>query len=88
LPPLAKMGQQCRGVVLEAIGQTQRYAAWRQALDDLMHHPLGHRQGTSPDIDHEKQFTLEIHGRPHPIRRTLQALDRLVITELTGFARS
>src|SRR5712691_8888980 len=36
--------QECRAIVLESIGQTQRYAARRQALDDLMHHALGHRQ--------------------------------------------
>ena len=43
--PLATMGQQRRGVVLEAIGQKQRYAVRRQHLGHLMHHALGPSPG-------------------------------------------
>ena len=40
-----------RGVLLEAIRQEQRYTAGRQHLYDLMHHPLGHCQGTGARVN-------------------------------------
>ena len=58
LHPLAKMRQECRAVVLEAIGQKQRDTAWRQHLGDLMHDALRHRQGAAADIDHHQQLAL------------------------------
>ena len=79
------MGQQCRAVVLEAIGQKQRHTAWRQHLGHLMHDALGHRQGAAADIDHHQQLALGVHRRPHPVRRALQTLDGLVVADLAGF---
>ena len=86
LNPLAQMGPECHAVVLASIGHTQRDAARRQALDDLMHHALGHLQSPGAHINHQPQLAVGVHGRPDPVRRALQALDRLVVVDLTGFA--
>jgi hypothetical protein len=51
LYPMAKMGQYCRPILFEPVGQKQRHAARRQPLNELMHDALGHRQRASADID-------------------------------------
>ena len=38
---------------------------------------LGHRQGTTAAIDRQQHLALGVHRDPHPLRRTLQALDSL-----------
>jgi hypothetical protein len=50
---MAKMAEQCRGVVLEAIGQKQWGTVRRQCLGHLMHHALRHGQGAGTDIDYQ-----------------------------------
>jgi hypothetical protein len=56
LPPVAKMGQQRRGVVLETIGP------------ELMHDALGHGQCAGADLDDHQQLARGVHRRPHPVR--------------------
>jgi len=46
-----------------------------------MDHALGNRQGAIPDVDRQQQFTLGVHRRPHPLGRTLQALDGLSLAD-------
>ena len=82
------MRQQCRAIVLEAIGQKQRDTAWRQHPGHLMHDALGHRQGAAAHIDHHQQLALGVHRRPHPGGGALQTLDGLVVTDLAGFELS
>jgi hypothetical protein len=50
-----------------------------------MHHSLGHRQGAGSDSNHQQQFALGVHRCPYPVGRALEALDRLVLAELTVF---
>jgi len=50
-----------------------------------MQDALGHGQRAGADIDNYQQLALGVHGRPHPVRRALQALQRLVLADRTGF---
>jgi hypothetical protein len=79
------MGQERRGVLLEAIRQEQRDTAGRQHLDHLMHHTLGHRQGARADIDGQQQFALGIDGRPHPVASMLKPLQGVLFADLASF---
>src|SRR5215475_4590109 len=56
LYPLSETGQESRGVLLEAIRQEQRYKAWRQPLDHLMHDALGHGPAAFPDVKRQQEF--------------------------------
>jgi hypothetical protein len=57
----------------------------RQHLHDLMDHVLRHRQGALADVDDHKQFAFRVHGRPHPVRGALQALDGFGLAEFIVF---
>jgi hypothetical protein len=50
LDPLALVRQQRGRILLEAIGEEQRQAAWCQHLDDLMHQALRHGQRAVADL--------------------------------------
>ena len=62
------MGEQRGGILLEAIGEKQWPAAWRQDLDDLMDHMLRYRQGAVADVDGQQQLAHRVERRPHPVR--------------------
>ena len=49
-----------------------------------MHHTLGHGQGPGADIDRQEPFALRVDRRPHPVARTLKALDGVVFTDLAA----
>src|SRR5215475_13036490 len=68
LHPLAEMGEERCGVLLEAVGQEERHTARGQPLDDLMDYSLRHGQRAVTDIDHHQQLARGVHGRPHPGR--------------------
>jgi hypothetical protein len=73
--------QQSGPIILEAIGHTEGHTVGRQQPGHLMHHTLSHRQGPRADVHHQQQLALGVHGDPHPIGRTLQKLNGLVIAE-------
>ncbi len=56
LHPLAAMGEERCGVLLEAVGQEEWHTAGRQHLDDLVDHALRHRQRPVTDIDGQQQL--------------------------------
>src|SRR5262245_49007573 len=49
---------------------------------------LGHRQGTTADVDREEQFALGVHRDPDPTGRPLQALDGFSRTDRTVLDRA
>jgi len=82
------MAEECRGVVLEAIGEKQRYTTRCQHLGDLMHDALRHGQGAAANIGHHEQLAPRVHRRPHPGGGALQAFDGFIIADFTGLERS
>src|SRR5262249_51063039 len=69
LRPLAEMGEERGGVLLEAVRQEEWYTAGRQHLHDLMHHALRHGKRAVADVDRQQQFRHGVDGRPDPVRR-------------------
>jgi hypothetical protein len=72
----------------KAIGEKQRGAVRGQDLRDVVDHALGHRQGAIPDVDRQQQFALRVQGHPDPLRRPLQTLERLRLTDRTILDRA
>src|SRR5215831_17102280 len=83
LHPLTEMGEERRGVLLEAVRQEEWHTAGCQHLHDLVDYALRHGQRPVPDVDGQQQFTLGVHRGPDPLRRTLQTLDGLHLTNRT-----
>jgi len=68
LHPLPTMGQQCRGVRLEAVGQQAWHTARGSQLDHLMDKALGHGERPVPNVDGQQQRGDRLHRHPHPVR--------------------
>ena len=84
LHPLAAMGEERGGVLLEAVGQEEWHTAGRQYLDDLVDHTLRHGQRPVPDVDGQEPLGARVHRRPHPVRRARQAREGLSLDNLAG----
>jgi hypothetical protein len=50
-----------------------------------MHDTLGHLQGPWPHRNRQEQFAYRVDRCPHPVARTLKALDGIAFTDLAGF---
>ena len=68
MDPLAAMRQERGAILLETIGEEQRYAAWRQDLDALMDHMLRHRQRAVADVNGPQQLAHRVERSPPPVR--------------------
>ena len=68
LDPVAEMGEQRRGVLLEAVGQEEGHTARGQRLDHLMDHLLRHRQGAIAGVEGQQQLGHGVDRHPHPVR--------------------
>src|SRR5262249_37167171 len=64
LHPLAEMGEERCGILLEAVGQEERHTAGRQQLADLVDHALRHGQRAFAHIDGQQQLGDGVHGCP------------------------
>jgi len=51
-------------------------------------HALRHREGAVTDVDGQQQFALGAHSDPDPLRRPLQALDRVGLADLPCLGRA
>jgi hypothetical protein len=74
--------EQRRQILPKTIREKQRGTVGGQDLRDLVDHALRHRERTIPDVDRQQQFTLGVPRHPHPLGRTLQALDGLGCADL------
>jgi hypothetical protein len=80
---VTEVGQQRRGVRLEAVGQEDGHRAGGHHLGDLMDDALLHGQRAIPDVDGQQQLGHRVGRYPHPVRQTRQALDHLGLADLT-----
>ena len=88
LYPLAHVGQQRCGILLEPIGEKQRHTAGRQPLHDLMDQALRYRERALTDVDRQQQLADRVDRDPDPAGRALQTLDGPSFWYLAGFHRA
>ena len=82
LHPVPIVGQQGCQILPKTIREKQRGTVGGQELGDVVDKALGHRPGPIADVDRQQQLALGVHRDPHPLGRTLQALDGLRLVDL------
>jgi hypothetical protein len=63
LHPLAEMGEERGGVLLEAVRQEEWHTAGRQYLHDLVDHALRHGQGAVADVECQRKRNKKVASK-------------------------
>ena len=88
LAPRSLVRQEGRRLLLEAIGEAPRHAAWRQALDALGGQALRPGPRALAHGDRQQERGDGVDRGPHPLRGTRQPRDGVRLPYGTGFDRT